>query len=132
MYGPLAHNSAFVGEILNFTLTKAFITCNSARYAVMFCDMSQLCDILELTSSLSKRECICGHYVLKLNKDVVYYSDGYHQIKESNGTDLVLINLQNRAIKRVSNKENLVPCVTVVHNNDKVYIPMHANVNQYI
>ena len=65
-YGPLAHNSAFVGENLNFTLTKTFISCNSTRYAIMFFDMAQLCDILGF-SSLRSTECICGHYVVTIS-----------------------------------------------------------------
>ena len=129
----LAHNSAFLGEILNYTLTKAFITCNSTRYAVMFFDMSQLCDMYELTSSVPKGYCICGHYVLKPGKDVVADTSGYYHIMKSDFSELVLRNLSTNATKKVSSKENLLPCVTVITKDDKKrYIPMHANVNQYI
>lgn len=40
MYGPLAHNSAFIGEGLNFTLSKPFVCSNSSRYSIMFFDMT--------------------------------------------------------------------------------------------
>ena len=64
LYGPLAHNSAFIGENLNFTLSKTYVASNSARFSILFYDMSQLYDIYGM-GELKSSECICGNYVLK-------------------------------------------------------------------
>ncbi|KAG2382387.1 hypothetical protein C9374_005589 [Naegleria lovaniensis] len=142
LFGPLVHNSAFLGEILNFTLTKAFISSNSARYAIMFFDMAQLCDIYEL-STLRQSECVCGNYVLKTNTDVVAQTDdstesepktSFFKIKKSTQNSLELENLDDHSLKYVPHKNKLVPCVSVYSpkHNQTFHIPMHKNVNQYI
>ncbi|KAG2372707.1 hypothetical protein C9374_004752 [Naegleria lovaniensis] len=135
LYGPLAHNTAFVGENLNFTLTKPFISSNSARYSIMFFDMAQLCDIFGL-SELKPSECVCGHFVLKKERDVVADTSctpaKYFKIKSFTDSTVTLQNLSDRSVIEVSNKEPLVPCVTVTRKGKSYFIPMHKNVNQYI
>ena len=74
LYGPLAHNSAFIGENLNFTLSKTYVASNSARFSILFYDMSQLYDIYGM-GELKSSECICGNYVLKNQRDYVMDSE---------------------------------------------------------
>ncbi|EFC49422.1 predicted protein [Naegleria gruberi] len=138
MYGPLAHNSAFIGEGLNFTLSKTYVCSNSARYSIMYFDMCQLCDILDLGEDLSKGQCIFGNYVISKKRDFITniksgrvfqidsFSEDYNTITLKSVKSDTLLVVERKDI------DKYLPCVQLSLPKKEIYTTVHKNTFQYL
>ncbi|EFC41272.1 predicted protein [Naegleria gruberi] len=131
MYGPLGVNSAFIGEGLNFTLSKTYVCSNSARYSIMYFDMCQLCDLMDLNEPLIASECIVGHYVVRKELDCIKDIKTNEVFKVASFSkdfnEITLISNTTNKTREISRSEafEMLPCVVVKLPDEEKYIPVH-------
>ncbi|EFC35875.1 predicted protein [Naegleria gruberi] len=132
LYGPLWCNNAFIFEAMNNILSKPFKCANSLRYSILFFDMVNLVQLLNLKPPNRKLECVCGNYIINSKRDYLLhtpskeiyqvnsFSPNYSQIEIRHAVNGTTITVSQDTIK-----QDFIPAICQQINGSFHFKPIH-------